>query len=141
MSHDFLSLNYEKVVHQITKFISEQVKSRKKNGVVIGLSGGLDSSVCLVTAYKALESNRIFGLIMPERGQTPQKDIDNAYDLAHKLRIKYKEIHFERAKKKILLSNLPNDKLSAGIFQQDLEWPFYTTMLARAIHWALGHLR
>ena len=113
MSHDFLSLNYEEIVHQITKFISEQVKSRKKNGVVIGLSGGLDSSVCLVLSSKALGKNSIFGLIMPERGQTPQKDIDNAYDLAHKLRIKYKEIHFERAKK-ILLSNLPNDKLSGG---------------------------
>ena len=113
MSHDFLSLNSEKVVHQITKFISEQVKSRKKNGVVIGLSGGLDSSVCLVLASKALGKNRIFGLIMPERGQTPQKDIDNAYDLAHKLRINYKEIHFEHAKK-ILLANLPNDRLSAG---------------------------
>ena len=113
MSHDILSLNYEKIVYQITKFISEQVKSRKKNGVVIGLSGGLDSSVCLVLACKALGNNRIFGLIMPERGQTPQKDIDNAYDLAHKLKIKHKEIHFERAKK-ILLSNLPNDKLSGG---------------------------
>lgn len=113
MSQDFLALNYEKIVRQITKFISEQVRSRKKNGVVIGLSGGLDSSVCLVLASKALGRNRIFGLIMPERGQTPQNDIDNAHVLAHKLRIKYKEIHFERAKK-ILQSNLPNDKLSSG---------------------------
>jgi len=123
MSHDFLSLNYEKIVHQITKFISEQVKSRKKNGVVIGISGGLDSSVCLVLASKALAKNRIFCLIMPERGQTPQKDIDNAYDLAHKLRIKYKEIHFERAKK-ILLSNLPNDKLSGGNLSARLRMAF-----------------
>ena len=53
MSHDFLSLNYEKIVHQITKFISQQVKSKKKNGVVIGLSGGLDSSVCLVPSFQS----------------------------------------------------------------------------------------
>lgn len=123
MSHDILSLNYEKIVHQITKFISEQVKSRKKNGVVIGLSGGLDSSVCLVLACKALGNNRIFGLIMPERGQTPQKDINNAYDLAHKLKIKHREIHFERAKK-ILLSNLPNDKLSGGNLSARLRMAF-----------------
>ena len=123
MSHDILSLNYEKIVYQITKFISEQVKSRKKNGVVIGLSGGLDSSVCLVLACKALGNNRIFGLIMPERGQTPQKDINNAYYLANKLRIKHKEIHFERAKK-ILLSNLPNDKLSGGNLSARLRMAF-----------------
>src|SRR5688572_32547722 len=82
MSQDFMSVDYEKITLRITKFISENVKSRKKSGVVIGLSGGLDSSVCLVLAAKALDKNRIMGLIMPERGFTPQIDIDNAFELA-----------------------------------------------------------
>ena len=113
MSQDFMTLDYEKIAFRITKFISEQVKSRKKNGVVIGLSGGLDSSVCLMLAAKALDRDRIIALIMPERGFTPQEDIDNAYTLARKLKIKYKEIRFEGAKK-TLLRNLPSDKLSGG---------------------------
>lgn len=113
MSQDFMSVDYEKITLRITKFISENVKSRKKSGVVIGLSGGLDSSVCLVLAAKALDKNRIMGLIMPERGFTPQIDIDNAFELAQKLKIRHKEIHFE-AVKKTLLKNLPTDKLSAG---------------------------
>ncbi len=113
MSQDFISLDYEKITLRITKFISENVKSRKKSGVVIGLSGGLDSSVCLVLADKALGKNRIMGLIMPERGFTPQIDIDNAFELAEKLKIRHKEIHFEGVKK-TLLRNLPTDKLSAG---------------------------
>lgn len=113
MSQDFISADYEKITHRITKFISENVKSRKKSGVVIGLSGGLDSSVCLVLADKALGKNRIMGLIMPERGFTPQIDIDKAFKLAEKLKIRHKEIHFEGVKK-TLLRNLPTDKLSAG---------------------------
>src|SRR3989304_9960500 len=113
MSQDFISVDHEKITLRITKFISENVKSRKKSGVVIGLSGGLDSSVCLVLAAKALDKNRIMGLIMPERGFTPQIDIDNAFELAQKLKIRHKEIHFE-AVKKTLLRNLPTDKLSAG---------------------------
>lgn len=113
MSQDFISVDYEKITLRITKFISENVKSRKKSGVVIGLSGGLDSSVCLVLADKALDKNRIMGLIMPERGFTPQIDIDNAFELAQKLKIRHKEIHFE-AVKKTLLRNLPTDELSAG---------------------------
>ena len=36
---------------------------------------------------------------MPERGFTPQIDIDNAFELAQKLKIRHKEIHFERSKK------------------------------------------
>jgi NAD+ synthase len=113
MLQDFTSVDYEKITLRITKFISENVKSRKKSGVVIGLSGGLDSSVCLMLAAKALDNNTIMGLIMPERGFTPQMDIDNAFELAKKLKIKHKEIHFEGAKK-TLLRNLPTDKLSSG---------------------------
>jgi NAD+ synthase len=113
MSQDFISVDYEKITLRITKFISENVKSRKKSGVVIGLSGGLDSSVCLMLADKALNKNRIMGLIMPERGFTPQIEIDNAFELAEKLKIRYKEIHFEGVKK-TLLRNLPTNKLSSG---------------------------
>lgn len=40
MSDDVLSLDYGKVAKNITRFISNQVKSRKKDGIVIGLSGG-----------------------------------------------------------------------------------------------------
>jgi NAD+ synthase len=113
MSQDFISVDSEKITLRITKFISENVKSRKKSGVVIGLSGGLDSSVCLMLADKALNKNRIMGLIMPERGFTPQIEIDNAFELAEKLKIRYKEIHFEGVKK-TLLRNLPTNKLSSG---------------------------
>jgi NAD+ synthase len=119
MSQNFTHSGYEKIALRITKFISENVKSREKKGVVIGLSGGLDSSVCLVLAVKALSKNRILGLIMPERGVTPQKDIDNAYALADKYKFRHKEIHFESAKK-ILLRNLPTDKLSGGNFSARL---------------------
>jgi len=113
MSQDFIHLDYQKIALRITKFISENVKSRNKKGVVMGLSGGLDSSVCLVLAAKALHKNKILGLIMPEQGVTPQNDIDNAYALAEKFKIRHKEIHFESAKK-TMLKNLPTDKLSGG---------------------------
>jgi NH3-dependent NAD+ synthetase len=38
-------LNYDLVVKEISSFISSYVLSLNANGVVIGLSGGLDSSV------------------------------------------------------------------------------------------------
>jgi NAD+ synthetase len=102
MSEDILNLNYNTIIDEITRFIKEQVRSRKKNGLVMGLSGGLDSSVCLVLASKAIQRNRIMVLIMPERGLTPKKDIYNARDLAKEMKINYKEIHFERAKRILL---------------------------------------
>jgi NAD+ synthase len=113
MYQDLRSLNCKKVSHKITGFISEQVKLRKKNGIVLGLSGGLDSSVCLVLATKAIKKDKIMALIMPERGVTPKMDTDNARHIANELKVNYNEIHFESAKTN-LLNHLPKNKLSAG---------------------------
>lgn len=115
MSDDFLTLDYGKVAKNITRFISSQVKLRKKDGIVIGLSGGIDSSVCVILACRALTSHSIIGLSMPEKQVTPQKDLHNVRSLAKKLKIKYKEINIERGKK-VLLNNPIKDKLAGGNF-------------------------
>ncbi|HJR84855.1 MAG TPA: hypothetical protein VJ772_05745, partial [Nitrososphaeraceae archaeon] len=61
VSHNFLIKDYRNIIDKITNFISYQVKSRQKKGVVIGLSGGIDSSVCLVLAEKAIGNKRTHG--------------------------------------------------------------------------------
>ena len=119
MSDDFLNLEYRRVIKKITAFISDQVRSRKKNGLVVGLSGGLDSSACVVLAARAVENNKIIGLIMPEKGLTPKTDIQNARALVKKLKIRYEEIDIARGKK-ILLKRSPKDKLSGGNFSARL---------------------
>jgi len=105
MSGDFLTLDYTKVAKKITRFISSQVKSRKKTGVVIGLSGGIDSSVCVLLACRALRSDMVIGLSMPEKDVTSKTDLQNARSLAKKLKIKYKEINIERGKRLLILLN------------------------------------
>ena len=54
MSEGLLTLDYGNVTQKITNFISSEVKSRKKRGVVIGLSGGIDSSVSTILTWRAL---------------------------------------------------------------------------------------
>jgi|SRR6187401_2457143 len=119
MSDGFLTLDYGNVTEKITSFISGQVKSRKKNGVVIGLSGGIDSSVCTVLACRALGNKGIIGLSMPEKDLTPKINLQNARSLAKKLKIRYKEINIERGKR-ILLNKSPRDKLAGGNFSARL---------------------
>ncbi len=42
-----------------------------RRGLVIGMSGGVDSSVCAALAVQALGPGRVFGLFLPERDSEP----------------------------------------------------------------------
>jgi len=61
MPSSFLVKDYNKVIDKITDFISYQIKSRAKKGVFVGLSGGIDSSVCAVLACRALVNKKVVG--------------------------------------------------------------------------------
>lgn len=118
-SNNFLLKDCRNVTDKITDFISYQVKSRKKRGVVIGLSGGIDSSVCLVLAAKAIGNRRVHGLFLPEKGIAPKVDVQNVRYLARSSKIKYKEIQINKGKK-ILLTSLRQERLASGNFSARL---------------------
>jgi NAD+ synthase len=76
---------------KIERFISSYVSESSAKGVVIGLSGGLDSSVVLKLCAKAIGPEKLFGLIMPT-SSTPKEDIKDAIDLARSLRVRFEVI-------------------------------------------------
>tara|TARA_B100000902_G_scaffold396732_1_gene458560 strand:+ start:5790 stop:6593 length:804 start_codon:yes stop_codon:yes gene_type:complete len=49
----------------VINFIKTRVNDAKSDGVVLGLSGGIDSAVTLSLAVNALGSDKVTGLIMP----------------------------------------------------------------------------
>lgn len=66
-SANCLKLDACKEVERISAFIREGVFARlRRNGLVIGLSGGIDSSVVAALAVRALGVDRVTGLFMPE---------------------------------------------------------------------------
>jgi NAD+ synthase len=58
-------------VDRICIFIKDQVSMMKRDGAVIGLSGGIDSSLCATLCIKALGRENVLGLILPERESSP----------------------------------------------------------------------
>ena len=65
---DVLLLDPEKEAGRICARIRELMLTRvKRRGVVVGLSGGIDSSVTAALAARALGRERVVGLEMPER--------------------------------------------------------------------------
>jgi len=57
-------------------FISSTVKNADAGGVVIGLSGGIDSAVSAALAAAALGSDRVRGVYMPHRRSNPSSLAD-----------------------------------------------------------------
>ncbi len=71
-----LRIDPEKLSQKLKKFIHTSVHNLNRNGVVIGLSGGLDSSVVLALSVRALGLGKVLGLIMPERDSQPDSESD-----------------------------------------------------------------
>ena len=107
------NLDYNYVISQISNFIRQQVKKRKKKGTVIGLSGGLDSSVSVVLAVNALGRSRVTSLLLPEKNLTPHGDISNAEILVTRLGIKSYKFEIDSAKETIEYQ-FPKNKIASG---------------------------
>jgi NAD+ synthase len=68
ISRDVLSIDAARTVGEIEHFIREQVLGRlRRRGAVVGISGGIDSSVVATLCARALGADRTVGLLMPER--------------------------------------------------------------------------
>ena len=67
-----LELDAEAEVERISRTIREVVRAVRRKGVVVALSGGIDSSVVAALAVRALGPDRVFGLHMPERDSSPE---------------------------------------------------------------------
>ena len=67
VSPDLLRVNAEQVTEEIGAFVEATIGRMRKRGVVLGLSGGVDSTVCAALCARALGPDRVLGLLMPER--------------------------------------------------------------------------
>ena len=67
LTPDLLSIQPESVSQKLEEFIGNSIVNFKRDGVVVGLSGGLDSSVVFSLCVRAVSSSKVLALIMPER--------------------------------------------------------------------------
>jgi NAD+ synthase len=66
MLHKELRFDINKALEKATNFIKANVEEAGASGVVIGISGGIDSSVAAALAVKALGANKVRALFLPE---------------------------------------------------------------------------
>jgi len=81
----------EESIDVIRSFIQQNIKESKAKGVVIGLSGGLDSAAVAKLAADSIGAEKVLTLMLPEES-TLKEDITHATEFAKSIRIEYKII-------------------------------------------------
>lgn len=66
-NESFLKVDCAKAVLEIEGFIKSKVEALNRRGVVLGLSGGLDSTVVAYLSARSLGNQKVFALFLPER--------------------------------------------------------------------------
>jgi len=88
-SKDALFINdIESTITSITTKLKENILSvTKRKGAVVGISGGIDSSVTLALTAKAIGAENVIGILLPEKDSSSESK-ELALKLAHQLGVK-----------------------------------------------------
>jgi len=68
---EILKLDCKNETERICSFIKQQTITMKRDGIVLGLSGGIDSALSAELCVKALGKECVLGLILPEKDSNP----------------------------------------------------------------------
>ena len=78
-------------IELIVEFIKKQLTLAGFSKLIVGLSGGIDSSVTVALCVKAVGSENVFGIMLPYRKSHPDS-LNHAIEVAELLCIKHKII-------------------------------------------------
>lgn len=87
-------LDFKKLTYEVTQFIREVVEDADAQGVVIGLSGGVDSSLVATLCVQSIGKTRVLGILLPTNF-TPQQDVEDAIELAKWLGIRTNTVNVQ----------------------------------------------
>lgn len=106
-------LDLPTVKTKIVSFLKSRVEESQTDGLVLGISGGIDSAVTAHLCVEALGSRRVLALIMPDLRVTPEDDMTDARSIANELCVEVEEIDIARIHKAFVRGLAPN-RLAEG---------------------------
>lgn len=88
-----MALNYIDIEEKTIEFIKNIVNGANSKGIVIGVSGGIDSSVVATLCARAVGKENVLGIILP--CESKKLDIDHGILLAQTIGINYKIVKLD----------------------------------------------
>ena len=78
LTPSLLEIDFSETQERICRFIKEYVQNAGAKGIVLGLSGGVDSATIAGLSSLAVGGKNVTGLMLPENENFSKKDIDDA---------------------------------------------------------------
>jgi NAD+ synthase len=89
MTH--LDIDPADVARRIETFLCDQVAALRRDGIVLGVSGGIDSATVVTLAARALGPDKVLALLLPERDSSPDSE-DHGRLLLERLGVMHKRV-------------------------------------------------
>lgn len=89
--------DYEKPRKIIVDFIKDYVSRVGVKGVVLGISGGIDSSLVAVLACEAIGPEKVLGIMLPVDAEKDKQNVTDAQELAESLGMKHELFELKEA--------------------------------------------
>jgi len=92
LTAEALNLDWGEVACKVSRFVKDYVGRSKSKGVVLGLSGGIDSSTTAALSARALGGHNVLGLMLFEKETRRNEDIKHANLVAKEFGLKTETI-------------------------------------------------
>jgi len=95
-----MKIDPAKIAFLLENFIWENMEKLERDGMILGLSGGIDSAVVAALCKEAVGSDKVLALIMPDN-DSKEEHVNDAKNLAQSLNLKTKLVDISPILKKM----------------------------------------
>lgn len=106
--NEITNQDYSSITKTIEKFLSDQIEKNHVKGLILGLSGGVDSAVLAYLCKRNLKEKTL-AIIMPDTSITPKAETEDALKMIALTGIEYKLLDINPIVKEYTMYLEPHD--------------------------------
>ncbi|MDC0437834.1 NAD+ synthase [Nitrosopumilus sp.] len=109
-----ISQDYASITNRIEEFIENEIKKNNAKGIILGLSGGIDSAVLAYICKRKLKEKTL-ALILPDTTITPNSETEDAMKIISLTGIEHKLIDIKPIVNEYSMYLVPNEKSKGNL--------------------------